>query len=344
MGEMFDAEQLVFCSDRHTGLRAVIAIDDTRLGPAMGGVRLRPYPSDLDAAGEAIRLAAGMTLKNAAAGLPFGGGKSVIIADRSWDGANRAEMMRAFGRFVARLGGAYIPGVDMGTSVSDLATVATVAPRVACHDSDPSPWTALGVHAGLLAAVRHLDGTGRMRGQRVAIQGAGHVGAELARLLAADGAHVIIGDIDPARARTVAALVGGHAVAAEDILTTPCDVLAPCAVAKIVDSATVPLLRCRILAGAANDQLAERDAAGALAQAGILYVPDFVINAGGVIQIHAAAEQWDDHRLRAEVLAIGDRVAGVLDDTHRRAALPLVAAEALAHRRLNQPALAAALA
>ncbi len=338
MGEMFDGEQLVFCSDRDTGMRAVIAIDDTRLGPAMGGVRMRAYPTEIDAGREARRLATGMTLKNAAAGLPFGGGKSVIIADGRQSAADRPALMHAFGTFVARLGGTYIPGVDMGTSVADLAMVATVAPRVACHESDPSPWTALGVHAGIREAVLHLDRTASLRGQRVAIQGAGHVGAELARLVAADGAHVIVGDVDAARARAVAGQVGGHAVDAEQIIATPCDVLAPCAVAKVVDVAGVDLLRCRILAGAANDQLAQRGAAAALAEAGILYVPDFLINAGGVVQIHGEAERWPVDRLRAEVMAIGDRVADVLDDARRNRGLPLEVAEALAHRHLMQPA------
>lgn len=344
MREVFDGEQLVFCSDRQTGLRAVIAIDDTRLGPAMGGVRRKAYPSAADAAREAQRLAAGMTLKNSAAGLPFGGGKSVIIADRPLVADDREALMLAFGRFVARLGGTYIPGVDMGTTVSDLAVVATVAPQVACHESDPSPWTALGVHAGIRAAVNHLDRTGSLRGQRVAIQGAGHVGAELARLLAADGADVIVGDVDIERARAIAAEVGGHAVPADEILTASCDVLAPCAIARVVDVENIERLRCRILAGAANDQLAQPDAADAVAAAGILYVPDFLINAGGVIHIHGAGQGWDDAHLRAEVLAIGDRVAAVLTTARRDGVLPLIAAEELAHRRLAQPTFAAATA
>lgn len=338
MGEMFDSEQVVFCSDKRTGLRAVIAIDDTRLGPAMGGVRMKAYPTDEAAASEARRLAAGMTLKNAAAGLPFGGGKSVILADRTLASADRDALMLAFGRFVARLGGSYVPGVDMGTSVGDLARIATVAPRVACHSSDPSPWTALGVHAGIKAAVALHDRADSLAGLRVAIQGAGNVGAVLARLVAADGADVVIGDIDAARARAVAAEVGGSAMAPDEIVTAPCDVLAPCAVAKVVDVDTVERLRCRIVAGAANDQLAQRVAAQALASAGVLYVPDFLVNAGGVVQIHGEDQGWSDERLRSEVLAIGERVADVLAEARSRGVLPLDAAEALARRKLGVPA------
>lgn len=335
MNELFRGEQMVCCHDRDTGLRAVIAVDDTRLGPAVGGVRMKAYPSELAAITEAQRLAAGMTLKNAAAGLPFGGGKSVILADDALRTQDRTQVLRAFGRFVGRLGGSYIPGVDMGTTVGDLAVVGTVAPRVACAESDPSPWTALGVHTGIRAAIAHLGGSD-LHGVRVAIQGAGHVGAELARLLAVDGAHVIVADVDPARAQLVAARTGGEAVAADRITSAGCDVFAPCAVAKVVDTTTAGSLGCRVLAGAANDQLADRQTAAALADAGVLYVPDFLINAGGVVQIYASMQGWDDDRLRPEVLAIGDRVAAVLDSARHDSVSPLLAAEALASRRLTE--------
>lgn len=303
-------EQLVLCDDHATGLRAVIAIDDTTLGPGLGGVRMKPYPSDADAVLEARRLAAAMTLKNAAAELPYGGGKSVIVLDRPV--ADREALMQAFGRFVARTGGAYLPGVDMGTTTEDLATVGSSGADVACDQEDPSPWTALGVWAGIHAVVRHLDGRGELEGLTVAVQGVGHVGADLARRLAGEGARVLVGDVDAERARSVAQEVGGLVVPADEIATAECDVFAPCAAARVIDAAVLPRLRCRAVAGAANDVLSTAGMAEALHTRGITYVPDFLINAGGVVHIHARRTGWSDERLNREVLEIGSRVDYVL--------------------------------
>jgi leucine dehydrogenase len=334
MVEIEGSESVLICNDRESGLRAVIAIDDTTLGPAVGGVRWRPYPSVDAAIAEACRLAAAMTLKNAAAELPFGGGKSVILAeDRPVD---RAAVLHAFGRFVARLGGAYIPGVDMGTSIEDLAEIGTVAAVVACDHDDPSPWTALGVFAGIRAAVAHRDGVTTLEGTTVAVQGAGHVGAQLARLLADDGAHVLVADVDPRRAASVAAAVSGATIDPNAVISTSCDVLAPCATARVIDATTLDRLRCRIVAGAANDTLADRSQAAALAARGIDYVPDFLINAGGVIHIHALREGWDTDQLREAVLAIGSRVTDAFAVADRDGVLPLEAAEARAFARLGR--------
>ncbi|HEY5143958.1 MAG TPA: Glu/Leu/Phe/Val dehydrogenase dimerization domain-containing protein [Solirubrobacteraceae bacterium] len=323
---------LHLCRDPSVGLRAVIAIDDTTLGPALGGVRWKAYASEDDAVAECRRLAAGMTLKNAAAELPYGGGKSVILNEGT--PVNRRAVLQAFGRCVAALDGAYIPGVDMGTTIEDLAVVGTVASDVACSTEDPSPWTALGTAAAIRSAVRHADGAETLAGVRVAIQGAGHVGASLADLLARDGAEVIVADVDSARSQQVAASVGGHAVAATAILTTPCDVLAPCAVARVISASTLDSLRCRIVAGAANDMLADRPLADALAARGITYVPDFIANAGGVVHIHALRAGWDEDRLRTEVLKIGGRVTDTLTAAGAAGTTPLAAAEALARRRI----------
>ncbi|WP_320669265.1 Glu/Leu/Phe/Val dehydrogenase family protein [Patulibacter defluvii] len=325
-------EQLVLCDDRATGLRAVIAIDDTTLGPGLGGVRLKAYASDADAVTEARRLAAAMTLKNAAAELPYGGGKAVIVADGPI--ADRAALMRAFGRFVARTGGAYLPGVDMGTTTADLAEVGRVAPDVACDQEDPSGWTALGVWAGICATARQLDRRDDLGGLTVAIQGVGHVGADLARRVARDGARVLVADVDGQRAADVAAEVGGTVVTADEIVTAPCDVLAPCAAARVIDRATLPRLRCRAIAGAANDVLADAELADGLRRAGIAYVPDFLINAGGVIHIHALRAGWSASRLEAEVLAIGDRVERVLHDAARAHRPPLDQAVERARARI----------
>jgi leucine dehydrogenase len=304
-------EQLVLCRDDRVGLRGVIAIDDTALGPGLGGVRCVRYPSDAAAISEAQRLAATMTLKNAFAGLPYGGAKSVILAPAA--GVDRAELMRRFGQFVVRTGGAYLPGVDMGTSVEDLQLMAAAGADVSCDDEDPSPWTALGVAAAVRAALEHVQRRSEIAGARVLIQGAGHVGAALARDLAADGAQVMLADVDAERAATVAAEVHGSTVPAQAVLDTPCDVFAPCSVAKVVTPATVARLRCRVIAGAANDTLSDESCAELLAERGIVYVPDYVSNAGGVIHIHSLRAGHSAERLRRDVLQIGPRTREVLE-------------------------------
>ena len=329
---MWTSEQLVLCSDERVGLHAVIAIDDTTLGPGLGGVRCKAYATDAAAISECRRLAAAMTLKNAVAELPYGGAKSVILAPRPE--ADRVALMRRFGAFVERTGGAYLPGVDMGTTTADLALVGACGADVSCSTEDPSPWTALGVAAAVRAAVAPVDGRDDLDGVRVLIQGAGHVGASLARQLAEEGAHVLIADVELERAVALARELGGTAVAPDAALDTPCDVLAPCAVARVVNDRTVGRLACRVVAGAANDTLADRACADLLAARGIAYVPDFVANAGGVIHIHALREGWDEPRLHARVSAIGDRVRALLEEAEAQGVTALAAAEARAARRL----------
>lgn len=325
-------EQLILCEDRTTGLRAVIAIDDTTLGPGLGGVRLKAYPSDAAAVVEARRLAAAMTLKNAAAELPYGGGKSVIIDHGPIE--DRRALMQAFGRFVGRTAGAYLPGVDMGTSTADLAEIGRVAPDVACDQEDPSGWTALGVWAGLRATVQHLDGRDDLDGLTVAIQGVGHVGGDLARRVAHEGARVLVADVDEQRAADVAAEIGGAVVPADRIALAECDVFAPCAAARVIDAATLPRLRCRAIVGAANDVLADAALAAELARRDIAYAPDFLVNAGGVVHIHALRAGWTSSRLEAEVLAIGDRTGRVLGDARRARRTPLEQAVEIARERI----------
>lgn len=314
-------EQLVLCEDRDAGLRAVIAIDDTTLGPAVGGIRLKAYPSSGAAIEEARRLAAAMTLKNALAELPFGGGKAVILQDGPI--RDRTTLMLAFGEFVARLGGTYVPGADMGTTVDDLAIVGQIAPDVACDEEDPAPWTSLGVWSGIRAAVAHVHGSATLAGTTVAIQGTGNVGADLARRVAADGGHVIVADIDEARAARVAAEVGGRVVAADAIASTPADVFAPCAAARVINEATLERLGSPIVAGAANDVLADTALADALHARGVLYVPDFLLNAGGVVHIHALRAGWSRDQLDAAVRRIGDRTAAILAAARSARGTPL---------------------
>jgi leucine dehydrogenase len=328
-------ERLAVVHDQATGMQAVIAIDDTTRGPGLGGVRWMLYP-DLDAAvAEASRLARGMTLKNALADLPYGGAKSVILSHDH--GADRSAVLRAFGRMVADLHGAYIPGVDMGTSIEDLAVIGTVVPDVACTHADPSPWTALGVYAGIVATVRHLDHTD-LGGHRVVVQGAGHVGSSLALRLAEAGADVLVADLDPERSERVAASVGGRSVEPEEALAIPCDVLAPCAQARVITAANAPNLGARIVAGAANDMLSERSCAAELAGAGITYVPDFLLNAGGVIHIHAIRSGWDHQRLGGVVMEIGHRTGDILERADASGRSPLDIAEEMATDRLGHPA------
>jgi leucine dehydrogenase len=332
-------EQLTFCSDRASGMRAVIAIDDTTMGPGLGGVRWLAYTNAQAAADEARRLARVMTLKNACADLPYGGAKSVLLRDDLADQddveAHRLAQLRAFGRFVDRLGGAYIPGVDMGTSMEDLAVIGSIAREVSCDHEDPSPWTALGVFAGIGAALSSTDTN--LSDAHVVVQGAGHVGANLARLLAEAGCYVSVADIDPLRAQTVAWEIGGRVLDPLTALTMRCDVLAPCATAKIIDRSNVGSLRCRIVAGGANDVLASHDVATMLHQRGVVYVPDFVINAGGVIQIHALRSDWGPDKLEGSLFAIGDRVTSIVNEADHSRRTPLAVAEEIASLRLGRP-------
>jgi len=330
----FGSEQLVLCRDDEVGLRAVIAIDDTTLGPGLGGVRCVAYPNERAAVVEAQRLGAAMTLKNASAELPYGGAKSVILApDPSVD---RAALMHRFGEFILRTGGAYLPGVDMGTTTEDLAIAGQSGAEVSCSTEDPSPWTALGVAAGIRAAVAHVDNRDDLDGVRVLIQGAGHVGAALAHDLAADGAQIVVADVNASRAAAVAHDVGGRTVAPSEVISTQCDVFAPCAVARVVSPATLDELNCRIIVPAANDTLSDDAEAYHLAQRGITYVPDFIANAGGVIHIHALRAMHDHSQLRTDIAQIGGRVRDLLDAAQSSGETPLTVAVTRVSRMLAQ--------
>jgi leucine dehydrogenase len=330
-------EDLLLCHDRASGLAAAIAVDDTTLGPGLGGVRWMPYPTFDDAVEEACRLSQVMTLKNAVAGIPYGGAKSVMMrqggaADQP---AQRAAQLLAFASCVSRLGGVYIPGVDMGTTVADLAVIATVAPWVSCNHNDPSPATALGMFHSIHAAVRHTLHRDLV-GVRVTVQGAGHVGSALAGLLAGRGAVVTVADVDEARAGAVAAGIGGTVVPPDRAHTLPCDVFAPCASARVLHMAAIDELQCALVVGAANDVLAGRDCADRLAQRGITYVPDFVANAGGVLQIHAERSGWDAERLDLALDALGTRTADLLEEATDAHSLPLLVAERWASARVGR--------
>ena len=329
-------EELLLCHDRASGLVAAIAVDDTTLGPGLGGVRWMRYPTFGDAVEEACRLSQMMTLKNAVAGIPYGGAKSVMMrqggADRP---TQRDAQLLAFASYVSRLGGAYVPGVDMGTTVADLAVIATVAPWVSCNHNDPSPATALGVFHSIEAAVRHTLHRD-LAGLHVTVQGAGHVGSSLVRLLADRGAVVAVADVDRVRAEAVAGGVGGSVVSPDTAHALPCDVFAPCASARVLHMASIDELRCALVVGAANDVLAARACADRVARRGITYVPDFVANAGGVLQIHAERAGWDAGRLGLALDAVGTRTADLLEEADATRSLPLQVAEQWASARLGR--------
>ncbi len=282
-----DHEQVVFCADRESGLRAIIGLHDLTLGPAAGGCRMWPYAREEDALVDVLRLSRGMTYKAAMAGLPYGGGKAVVIGDPR-TGKSEA-LFRALGRAVNGLGGRYHTAEDVGTTPADMDWVAKETPFVFGTTSggsgDPSPMTARGVWLGIRAAVGHRLKRDGLAGVRVAVQGLGHVGYGLARLLTQDGARLLVADVDPARAARARDELGAKVVAVGDILGVDAEVVAPCALGGVINDETVPRLACAVVAGAANNQLLEDRHGLALRRRGILYAPDYVINAGGLMNI-----------------------------------------------------------
>jgi leucine dehydrogenase len=292
MGDM-GHERVLFCSSPEVGLRAIIAVHSTVLGPGLGGVRMWPYASTDEALTDVLRLSRGMTYKAAAAGLHLGGGKAVILGDPKQDKSE--ALLRTFGRYVESLGGLYITAEDVGTDMEDMEQILTetrwvtgISPAQG-GGGDPSPVTAFGVLQGIKAAAAWQLGSPRLAGRSVAIQGLGSVGFALARYLKKDeGAQVLAADLDPERAGRARDELGVELLAPADILEAECDVLAPCALGAVLDDRTIPRLRCKIVAGAANNQLADEERHGqALHDRGILYAPDFVLNAGGLINVYS---------------------------------------------------------
>ena len=284
--EEYDYEHLVFCQDKSTGLKAIIAIHDTTLGPALGGTRIYDYKTDEEAIIDALRLARGMTYKNAAAGLNLGGGKAVIIGDPKK--IKSEALFRAFGRFVEGLNGRYITGEDMNMTQKDAAYVNCETNYIVGLETgsgNPSPMTAYGVFKGMQAAVNEVYGSDDLEGKTVAIQGLGAVGRILAELLYEAGAKLIVTSRDQAKVAKAVAELGATAVEPDEIYGVECDVFSPCAIGAIINDKTIEQLKCKIIAGPANNQLAQPRHGDVLHEKGILYVPDYVINSGGVINI-----------------------------------------------------------
>lgn len=334
-------EQVVFCFDRESGLKAIISIYSTALGPALGGTRFHPYPSLDEAAADSLALAQAMAYKAACAGLDFGGGKAVIVGDPRRDKSE--ELLRAYGRFVASLGGRYVTACDVGTYTADMDVVARecafVTGRSPAHggSGDSGPLTAFGVLQGMRAAARHKWGSTELGGRRVAVLGLGKVGGPLVDLLVADGAEVIGADVDPAR---VAAVRAAHPrvkqVAPEEIAAVPADIFAPCALGRALDDGTVAALQAEIVCGGANNQLAAPPVGQHLATKGVLYAPDYVVNAGGLIQVADEYEGWSPTRARARCEGIFETTLRVLRLADAEGVPPEVAADRLAERRIRR--------
>ncbi|MFT5235027.1 MAG: leucine dehydrogenase [Shewanella sp.] len=279
-------EQVVFCQDKESGLKAIIAIHNTNLGPAVGGCRMWNYESDDEALTDVLRLSRGMTYKNALAGLEMGGGKSVIIADPKI--LDREALFRAFGRCINSLGGKYFSAEDVGVTTADIMIAHQETPYMAGLEGksgDPSPFTALGTYLGIKAAVKHQRGINSLKGLKISVQGVGHVGYYLCRHLHAEGAELIVTDINQASLDKVEAEFGATVVAPQDIYHQDVDIYAPCALGATINDTTIPLLKATIVAGCANNQLAEARHGEKLKELNILYAPDYVINAGGIINV-----------------------------------------------------------
>ncbi len=290
-----DHEQVVFCYDAAVGLNAIIAIHNTTLGPALGGLRMWPYDSESEALEDVLRLSRGMTYKAALANLSFGGGKAVIIGDPK--SGKTDALLERFGEFVDSLGGRYITAEDVGTSTRDLAVVRRRTKFAAGFDDggsgDPSPITAWGVFHGIRAAVAHRLGRPDLIGTVVSVQGLGHVGEYLCQFLHEAGAKLVVADIDAERVTRVAARFDAKSVAPEAIYTETVDVFAPSAMGAILNDETIPVLNASVVAGSANNQLAKDRHGGMLAERNILYAPDYVINAGGIININYEGSNYD---------------------------------------------------
>jgi glutamate dehydrogenase/leucine dehydrogenase len=338
LGEEY--EEIVLFHDAPSGLRAVVAIHSTALGPALGGTRFYPYRSEDDAVEDVLRLARGMTLKSAAAGLDLGGGKAVIIGDPA---VSKTEtLLRLYGRFLDGLGGRYITAEDVGTTQADMdlvfketANVTGVSQSLG-GSGDPSAATAYGLWWAIKAVLEHRTGSADLGGRHVVVSGVGKVGTALVRHLVEDRATVTVADVDDAAVARVARDFDVAAAPVRDAHMVACDVFAPCALGAVLDDRTIPELRCMAVAGSANNQLAEASDAERLADRGITYAPDFVVNAGGVINIAEELIGYHQERAYANVRRIYDTTRAVLAEANRRGVTPDAAATDRALRRIRE--------
>ncbi len=319
--------------DNETNLRAAVAIHDTRLGPAIGGTRMYAYQSGDEAIMDVVRLARGMTHKAALAGLPHGGGKAVIWADSKRPVTDRRAFMEAFGRFVDRLGGRYITCEDSGTSTADMDVVRGVTKHVLGvskslgGSGDPSPFTALGVRRGIEAAAEVVLGHHSLKGMHVAILGVGAVGSHLAEELHAAGCSLTIADVNQARVDAMVARTGARVVSVDELPGVTCDVYAPCALGGAINDKSIGQLRCKIIGGAANNQLATREMGEVLKQKGIFYAPDYAINAGGLINVAQEYKGYDAAASTEKVMQVRETIAEIARRSQRTGESPAVIAD-----------------
>ncbi len=334
-------EQVLYCHDSSVGLKAIIAIHNTALGPALGGTRMWNYKSEEEALIDVLRLSRGMTYKASAAGLNLGGGKAVIIGDPN---TQKSEgMFRAFGQFVNSLNGKYITAEDVGTGVSDMECVfmetpwVTGIPKDFGGSGDPSPYTAHGVLMGIKAAASEKLGTDSLRGMKVAVQGLGNVGSNLVQYLVGDGAFVFIADLDQ---KKVKAMEEKHpsqvkAMNPDEIIFADCDILAPCAMGAVINDQSIQKLKCKVVAGGANNQLAEPKHGDQLRERGILYAPDYVVNAGGLMNVFVELEGYSSERAFEKTRKVYENVTKVFEIAKRDNISTHLAADRLAEERIQ---------
>ena len=337
----WDGEQVLVRFDPVTGTWIFICMHSHRLGPSCGGTRMKVYDSPAEALLDGTRLAAGMTVKFAVAGFPFGGGKAVLAVPTLLEGEERAGLLRRYGEAIESLRGSFATGCDMNITPADLEVIAEVSPRVfgrtgeSGGSGEPGPATARGVFHGIRATVAHAFGSPELEGRTVLVQGVGSVGSRLAELLADGGATVLVTDVATDRAAALAERLGARTVPPEQALRTECDVYAPCATGGTLSADTIPHLRCRVVAGSANNQLGEPADADRLAERGILYAPDFVINAGGVFYNGGIeALGWDEARVERALEGIGATLTEIYERSEAEGISTGRAAEVLAESRL----------
>jgi leucine dehydrogenase len=329
-------EEVVFCHDRASGLRSIIAIHNTKLGPGMGGTRFFPFASEEEALADVLRLSRAMTYKSAAAGIDFGGGKAVIIGDPRVDKTD--AKLRAYAGFVDSLGGRYLTTEDVGTTEDDVVLFSSVTKYVVGlpdGSGDPSEPTSWGLFSAMRALARRLWDADSLAGRHVAIQGIGKVGSGAARHLAQDGAKLTIADVAEDAARTVAAELGADVVPPDHIHAVECDVFSPCALGGSLNARTIPELSCTAIAGCANNQLTGPEAADLIQARGIVYAPDYIVNAGGVINIAHEAGGYDKEVALAHVWRIGETVERVLDLARDAKVTTARAADMMAEERFE---------
>jgi leucine dehydrogenase len=336
--DRYDYGEVHLKLDKATGLRAIVAIHDTRLGPSLGGCRFIHYESDDAALVDALRLARGMTYKAALAGLPHGGGKSVIV--RPTVHFDRVALFRAFGKFIDDLRGHYITAEDSGTGLEDMEVIRSMTKWVTGVDpshggsGDPSPFTALGVRRGIEACVEQKLGRKSLEGVHVVVQGVGHVGYHLCRELHEQGSKLTVADVDPLKAERAQREFGAKLVPLDGIFDVDCDVFAPCALGSAMNDETIPRLKARIVAGAANNQLAQPSHGDDLHARGILYAPDYAINAGGLINVAQEAVGYDEKKARDKTLRIHDTIAEIVDRSEKLKAPTHKVADMMVEERL----------